>query len=622
MSSGLIWPFGGGSAPPTAAEPTAARQRPKTIILNALPTAGGAAAGTAKLPPAANLSDGSFILTTTSSIGATPSPPLHVHSKHDTGACVQCSCGRYQSEFSSLHCLSCAAGQHMLPNRRGCSEGATAIAAERACRAAEGMRLRGSAVADGDDDDASDMGRNKEGLGGTRCGPGREPIQSVLGTTVCEPCAPGRFQPLSAGVVGAVGGDSDSGKDAAESGTVQRSVSVVDDLGGSGGRRRLGGGGAGAAGRACMQCDARSIQPERGAVTCIRCFPADHVADSARLKCVARGSFNTVASTATATERCDAGRYLKTAASGRMAGARFCEDCPPGKYQPAAGQALCLGCPRGQYTAGGSTSFGNVVCMGQHMRASTAGAARFAQTDPLDDSQTNARVGSDGTGSHMGLALTAAPAPAAALTWCKAGQYVGPNKSEQLVCRACKPGSFTAAANSATACKPCAPGRHQPNSHATACAACPIGRVPGPFRRSCELPCAPGDYNPHNGLKTKHAGDGACAHCPVGQFQDLPGMYACKVCPAGTVQTFERTTCVFVARPKVRGLLCSSLSALHPPSLLTTICSIFCACRSACLVVPCAVEWRQQRREQRFCWCCAAERRRRLRAAVATTAAL
>eukprot|EP00435_Cladocopium_sp_Y103_P014915 s647_g3.t1 len=292
----------------------------------------------------------------------------------------------------------------------------------------------------------------------------------------------------------------------------------------------------------CQQCDPGRFNQQIGASSinaCEQCALGtwnNQLGASECANCTAGRFLSSVG--ATAVEQCLA------CGTGRAstAGARTCEDCPPGRHAPDETSASCIECSAGSYSqealssscvscAAGRFSSQPGASNGEACqdcipgRFSLENSSQCEECEPGGWSgfvrQTRCEQCAAGTASSQRGATTK--------EWCLLCGRGNFSLSGAASCSPCPAGR---AANlvGASACEKCAAGRYTSTEGATECEACPSGRsassTGSSSEEACEI-CPPGRLAPE-------VGAASCDQCQPGRWQQLPGATGCNLCPPGT----------------------------------------------------------------------------------------
>jgi len=278
----------------------------------------------------------------------------------------------------------------------------------------------------------------------------------------------------------------------------------------------------------CLQCDAGTHAPLRGALACSAC---------------AKGKYAGAGMSACAD--CGTNRTTRTAGSQSVAECLdMCREGYFGKY----GVDNCAPCDRGTFTPGPGYSM-CVPCGGNL-------TTRFAGDTLCLPACGPGEVGQFGVGPDCvpcGAGEVAGQEGSLCQN-CSAGSFPSVDRTE---CVPCAAGTFQLAAGipcagcpagkeapsaGATACTDCLAGTYASQEATAECLACPDGFTsPGAGATSCDacgpgsfaaggasacLPCAPGTFSSSPAA--------SCPPCPLGTYAPAWGATSCEDCPLGT----------------------------------------------------------------------------------------
>ncbi len=318
----------------------------------------------------------------------------------------------------------------------------------------------------------------------------------------------------------------------------------------------------------CTACAHGSYQDEPGQSVCLPCIPGRANADEGQTEC-AKCPVDTFTRDPemSACVPCPAGKSTSlqsgSASCGVCApgtwqvrvdgGEHFCEDCPPGSFQPESNQRRCELCPRGFYQIANRSAAclpcipGKANNLTGQLECEACAENTFAGGPEMIACQSCGHGQyAPGSGSATCFSCDAGKA-GTPCTACVAGRYRGGADNAEA-CMLC-PKGFSQPDNRSAACLPCIPGRANnllgqtecqmcPEDTFTSsakqpeCISCPAGRsTASPGSASCG-DCAPGTYI---------APDGACEDCPRGYYQPESNQNTCLPCQQGFHQPTHRS---------------------------------------------------------------------------------
>ena len=238
---------------------------------------------------------------------------------------------------------------------------------------------------------------------------------------------------------------------------------------------------------------------------CYSCSAGQYANETSSLSCSACPPGSRCPKTTEGPELCEPG-WFQAAHSETQ-----CLQCAAGKVQLNYGGVQCVDCTAGSACADGSVHFRDQVCQpGKYQDDAGKSECKDCETGRYQPSEnaTECFVAEAGT--------TTQNKPAEYPIECPLGEYQ-PN-NESTFCSKC-PQGYTAAQTKSTECIECNPGNYCPFT-TEASRSCPVGYYESEFRST------------------------ECKQCPVGKYSPINGSSACTECPANSVATTDRSSCV------------------------------------------------------------------------------
>ncbi|XP_053729819.1 SCO-spondin isoform X1 [Synchiropus splendidus] len=247
--------------------------------------------------------------------------------------------------------------------------------------------------------------------------------------------------------------------------------------------------------------------------------------------------------------------------------------CPPGSYQPRAGQASCEPCPAGFLCQDAGTTLPRRCAEGFYCPSESAvqhpcPSGRYGNMTGLfaehqcllcDPGMFCSGTGKTGPSGQCAAGFVCVggasePSPSDGRTglpcppgfFCSAGTFVPQpcpkgtfseksGLTDESQCQSCRPGFYCAETGLSAVSGPCVAGFYcLEGSHTAAPGSGPSGRL-CPIGHYCAQgssvasPCPPGSYQNETGGKA----EADCKPCPLGFFQELSGQRECNPCPPG-----------------------------------------------------------------------------------------
>jgi len=206
---------------------------------------------------------------------------------------------------------------------------------------------------------------------------------------------------------------------------------------------------------------------------------------------------------------CLAGYSLATSSSASST----CPACSSGYFQPNANQTSCPICPGGSSTNGVNSAA--IACP-------TCAVGKYSPAGGGAVTCINCRNGQYQPNSGQTSCST-----------CAAGKYSPATDSPVTACSICAAGTYSSA--SAYTCTACSSGSWANSGSAQCTPWAGATQLAGYLGTGSTGACQPGTYG---------VAGGTCSPCPVGTYNNTPGVSACTPCPQGQYQsTTGQTAC-------------------------------------------------------------------------------
>ena len=313
----------------------------------------------------------------------------------------------------------------------------------------------------------------------------------------------------------------------------------------------------------CMWCPEGRHSEMPGATKCHEGAQADVAVDDGALTAASQREVG--ATKQRAGTKCPSGKYTNWAA-----GATYCIECPPGKYQRLSGYLLCNDCPDGMYAPlhgvlkcstcpkGEWSSDDHTNCQKDDESRHPAGDKRNAGGKKSDDICPPGKFHYHIVSSSYDQNSVNDRHGKGVCTHCPAGKYQ--NIADLKHCNDCSSGTYQHR-NGAIDCTPCPHGLYS-NRLSTGCTPnAPAGTRPKPKGSApLKTPVMTPGKNSKDGVKCpagrytfvldrKHY----CMSCRVGQYQDVPDQMACKKCAIGRYTPVDTSTACIPCGPTTGG---------------------------------------------------------------------
>jgi hypothetical protein len=346
----------------------------------------------------------------------------------------------------------------------------------------------------------------------------------------------------------------------------------------------------------CEMCPSGRFQHKYGQMMCTWCPAGRHAYVPGSTKCKAgapdKSNVNSEAALSKASQKqvgvtkqragtkCPPGKYTTWAA-----GATYCIECPPGKFQRLTGYLLCNDCPEGRYVplhgqtkcpACPKTTWSNR----DHTGCRKGG--QLCEKGYIGDKACTVAGLHVGGGGGKGKQRSS-------FEKCPAGQFhfhiVSSDKNKDKhgkgVCKRCPVGKYQSKTDQMH-CNDCYRDQFQDHNGAAKCKVCPKGMYPNRPRTGCTKTPPPGSRPKPKGAAPKkapamsHLEKGVkgktgpvcpkgrytfaldhkhyCMSCRKGQYQNQPGQWACKKCALGRYTAADASSKCIPCGPTTGGM--------------------------------------------------------------------
>lgn len=359
-------------------------------------------------------------------------------------------------------------------------------------------------------------------------------ITTVTGTSVCTPCAVGKFSASTTVCDDCQAGSyqSETGKSAClkcTAGSISNTTAAhecatcpQDSYSGADGST------------ACTSCPTGYATAQTGSSSCGLCAAGYHVFSAGNCQPCPVGLI-TAARNSGDCSPCAVGKY------NGLTTQTVCRDCNSGRYANITGRSVCSSCEAGRFNAANGQTQCTPCAAGTHADLALE-ATRCIDCDDGQFAVAGSIVCTDcPAGTYSGGIVSRA-----VCTSCARGTYSAADKSS--TCASCIPGTF-AGVEGSSACSQCGLGKFAEGSSSSTCADCAVNTTASTLGQAVCQPCPddlqapdPGSsqcvYIPPGctrGTYTVTVGDtDRCEPCAIGTYNDEYAKSSCKPCPLGT----------------------------------------------------------------------------------------